>query len=131
MARYAFILALLAALAAPAAAQAPADAAAPADAEGIEMPELIGGLGTLVGRIAYPAEAEAEGVEGRVVVSFVVTETGTVEDVEVADPVHPALDEAALSAIRRARFLPAHRDGRPLRVRMALPVTFDLQEGTR
>jgi len=127
------LLGLLAA--APVAAQDAPDAAPAAglaaDTTGLAMPELVGGLGSLVRAIDYPEVAEEEGVEGRVVVSFVVTERGEVEDAEVTAPVHPALDAAALAAVERARFLPAHRDGHPVRVRLALPITFELQAGTR
>jgi TonB family protein len=132
------LLALAAATAAPAAAQPAADSLAvwegggvATDTAGLAMPELIGGLGALVRTLDYPREAEAAGAEGRVVVSFVVTEEGTVEEAEVTAPVHPALDQAALAAVRFARFIPAHRDGRPIRVRLALPITFDLPAGTR
>jgi TonB family protein len=133
-----FISLLAAACAVPAAAQsdppqAPASeqadaatAAAESDTAGIEMPELIGGLGSIAGDVTYPPIAQVAGAEGRVVVTFVVNEAGAVEEAEVTAPVHPALDREALAAVRRARFVPAHRAGRPLRVRMALPVTFEL-----
>src|SRR5690606_37343484 len=129
-------LALLA-LAAPAAAQEPDSLAlweeggVEADPSELAMPELIGGLDALVRGLDYPEEAEAAGAEGRVVVAFVVTEEGAVEEAEVTAPVHPALDRAALAAVRFARFIPAHRGGTPVRVRLALPITFDLPEGTR
>jgi TonB family protein len=132
-----FITLLTAAGVVPAAAQsedvpAPAEQAdaapsmAESDTADIEMPELIGGLGSIAGDVAYPPIAQVAGAEGRVVVTFVVNETGAVEEAEVTAPVHPALDREALAAVRRARFVPAHRAGRPLRVRMALPVTFEL-----
>ena len=134
MHRLAFILTLLTATAGAAGAQESADATGPAassDTAGIEMPELIGGLATIVGALNYPVTARAVGAEGRVVVTFTVTENGAVEEAEVTTPIHPALDREALAAVQRARFVPAHRAGRPLRVRMALPVTFDLFPGSR
>ncbi len=134
MRRLAFIIAMLVAGAGPVAAQgAPqeSDAVAAADTTGIEMPELIGGLGTIAGTLDYPVTAQAVGAEGRVVVTFTVTERGTVEEAEVTSTVHPALDREALAAVQRARFVPAHRDGRPMRVRMAMPVTFELPHGSR
>jgi TonB family protein len=127
--RFIIALALLLGAAAPAVAQetpSNADDATPADTAEIDMPELIGGLGSIMSDIHYPATARAAGAEGRVVVTFVVGETGGVEEAEVTSAVHPALDREALAAVRRARFVPAHRAGRPLRVRMALPVTFQL-----
>ena len=118
----------------PVAAQdlpAPPDTGLAADTSGLAMPELVGGLTSLIRAIPYPEEAESEGAEGRVVVTFVVTEEGRVEEAEVTAEAHPALDAAALAAVRRARFVPAHRDGHPVRVRLALPITFELQNGTR
>jgi TonB family protein len=101
-------------------------AAAENDTAGIAMPELIGGPGAIAGDVTYPPIAQVAGAEGRVVVTFVVNESGSVEEAEVTATVHPALDREALAAVQRARFVPAHRAGRPLRVRMALPVTFEL-----
>jgi TonB family protein len=127
--RFIIALALLAGVATPAVAQetpSTAETTAAADTAEIDMPELIGGLGSIMSDIHYPVTARAAGAEGRVVVTFVVGETGGVEEAEVTSAVHPALDREALAAVRRARFVPAHRAGRPLRVRMALPVTFQL-----
>ncbi len=128
------LLLALAFLATPAFAQDAPDGAGPrglaSDTTGLAMPELVGGLNALVRTIDYPDAAEEAGVEGRVVVSFVVTEQGEVESAEVTAEVHPDLDAAALAAVERARFVPAHRDGHPIRVRLALPITFELQQGT-
>jgi len=125
MRRAALLLLLVAVAGAPARAQ---DAVA-TDSAAIDMPELIGGLGSIASDLEYPVTAHAAGAEGRVVVAFTVTETGTVEEAEITSSVHPALDREALAAVRRARFVPAHRAGRPLRVRMELPVTFELPRG--
>lgn len=93
-----------------------------------EMPEMEGGMGALAARLVYPEEAEREGLEGRVVVTFIVDETGAVQDAEIAEGAHPLLDEAALEAVRATPFRPGLRDGAPVRVRMALPVIFSLPE---
>jgi TonB family protein len=127
--RFIIALALLTSAAGSAVAQETSQTeehAAATDTADIDMPELIGGLGSIMSDIHYPATARAAGAEGRVVVTFVVGETGGVEEAEVTAGVHPALDREALAAVQRARFVPAHRAGRPLRVRMALPVTFQL-----
>lgn len=91
-----------------------------------EMPEMEGGMGALIARLEYPEEAEKAGIEGRVVVTFIVDEAGAVQDAEVAEPAHPLLDEAALAAVRATPFRPGLKDGAPVRVRMALPVVFTL-----
>lgn len=95
-----------------------------ADGRVDKMPEIVGGLGAVVNRVVYPPEAEAAGIGGRVLVSFVVSEAGAVEAAEVVEPVHPLLDAAALAAVRATPFRPGLRDGQPVRVQMVLPITF-------
>ena len=90
-------------------------------------PRLEGGLGEFNRRLEYPVEARRKGIEGQVLVGFVVGETGGVRDVRVLRPVHPLLDEAAVEAVRRSRFAPGTVGGEPVPVRFALPVTFRLR----
>lgn len=109
------------------------DAAAPSEDAAAQgevdvMPELIGGLGKLQSRVAYPEGARRDGVEGTVVVEFVVDEAGRVTDPVVTQSPDPRLTEAALAAVRASRFTPGRHRGRPVRVRFGLPVTFRLQD---
>ncbi len=90
------------------------------------MPELIGGLRSIQEQIRYPEEARAAGVEGRVFVSFNVDEQGNVVDPEVTRGVGSGLDAEALRVVRNARFIPGEQAGQPVRVRMAIPITFSL-----
>jgi len=91
------------------------------------MPALVGGIAGLQERIVYPEFARRVGIEGRVFVRFVVNKDGTVSDVEVVRGIGGGCDEAAVEAVRQSRFTPGLQRGRPVRVRMALPVTFRLQ----
>ncbi len=100
----------------------------PEELQGVVMPELIGGLQALYEKIHYPEAAREQGIEGRVIVSFVVDETGRVRDARVVRGVHEALDQAVLQALQEVRFKPAQKDGLPVAVRMALPVVFQLGE---
>jgi TonB family protein len=88
------------------------------------MPELIGGLAGLQSRIQYPEMARRMDIEGRVFVQFVVDEQGRPSNVRVARGIGGGCDEAAVAAVRQARFTPGRQRGRPVKVRMALPVTF-------
>jgi protein TonB len=64
---------------------------------------------------SYPSTAKANGIEGTVVVKYVVTETGAVTNIQIVRG--PAeLREAVLSAMRSWRFRPAVFDGRPVAV---------------
>ena len=90
------------------------------------MPELIGGLAALQERVEYPEFARRAGIEGQVVVQFVVTETGGVVDPVVLRSPHDMLTEASIAAVRGLRFEPGREDGEAVPVRFAVPVTFRL-----
>lgn len=92
-----------------------------------EMPELIGGQQAIYNCIKYPEIARKAGVEGRVIVQFIVNEQGNVSDAQVLRGVGAGLDEEALRCIGQLKFKPGKQRGRPVRVRMSLPVIFRLQ----
>jgi protein TonB len=91
------------------------------------QPELIGGLAGLQERVEYPEFARRAGIEGQVVVQFVVDERGNVVDPVVLRSPNELLSEAALEAVRESRFTPGQQRGRPVKVRFAVPVTFRLR----
>ena len=72
----------------------------------------------------YPAELQAQGVEGTVRLIVLIDEQGnvTVEGVESAD--HPALVQLARQAVSRWQFEPPRRDGQPVRARYIQPIPF-------
>lgn len=92
-----------------------------------ESPELIGGMAALREAVEYPRIARKAGVEGRVIVQFVVEKNGNVQDPTVIRHVHSLLDKAAIEAVKQQKFKPGKQRGRPVRVQMSLPVTFTLK----
>jgi protein TonB len=64
--------------------------------------------------IAYPAQARADGVEGRLVLRLTIGADGSVSKVEVVSSVEAALDAAAIVSAKKWRFKPAMRCGRPV-----------------
>jgi protein TonB len=94
-----------------------------------ESPELIGGMAALREDVEYPRFARKAGVEGRVIVQFVVGKDGSVQDPTVIRGVHDLLDKAAVKAVKKQKFTPGKQRGRPVRVQMSLPVTFTLKGG--
>jgi periplasmic protein TonB len=64
--------------------------------------------------IAYPAQARADGVEGRLVLRLVIGADGSVSQVDVVSSVESALDAAAIVSAKKWRFKPALRCGRPV-----------------
>ena len=82
--------------------------------------------GELAGNVTYPAIAREHGIEGTVYMQAKINEKGTMVEAVVTKKVHPALDEAALDAVRKTTFTPAVLDGEPIRMRITIPIRFQL-----
>ncbi len=93
-----------------------------------KMPKLIGGMKALQSGVEYPEIARRAGIEGRVTVQFIVTETGDVEHAQVVRGIGGGADEAALEAVKQAKFEPGVQRGRPVRVQYALSINFRLSD---
>lgn len=92
------------------------------------MPQPVGGMEALAENIAYTEEAKDAGIEGRVVVRFVVDSEGNVREPEVVRGLGAGLDEAAIAALEATEWKAGKQDGEPVHVRMAFPVTFRLSD---
>ena len=97
-----------------------------------QMPSFPGGDEALMrflnSNVHYPTVAEENGIQGRVVVTFVVECDGSITDVKVAVSVDPSLDKEAVRVIKSMpRWKPGTQDGKPVRVKFTTPVTFRLQ----
>ena len=91
-----------------------------------QMPDIAGGMGAYYIHIDYPQEAIDKGIEGRLVLAFIVETDGQPTEVEVIRSLHPLCDSAAVNALRKTTFIPGRQNGRLVRVRMRLPVRFRL-----
>ncbi len=79
-------------------------------------------------KLKYPDIARENGISGKVVVKFVVDQTGKVTNVEILRGVDPALDEEALRVVRSSPpWSPGKQRGRPVKVQFVFPITFVLQ----
>jgi len=96
-----------------------------------EVPQLIGDLEGLQSRVVYPEDAKEAGIEGQVVVQFIVNAEGGVEEAVAIRSPDERLSEAALAAVRASRFEPGRQHGRAVKVRFAVPVMFRLPRGER
>jgi periplasmic protein TonB len=76
----------------------------------------------------YPEDARSRGIEGVVILQFIVDQWGRVaRDIEVLDSI-PTLDGAAIDAVRQWRFVPGRdRDGNPIKVIVRVPLKFTLE----
>ena len=81
--------------------------------------------------VAYPIALWDAGVEGATTLRVRVTEEGTVDSIEVAEPSgHAGLDSAAVSGVRRLRFEPGRLGRRPTRMWATLPILFSRRGAT-
>jgi len=97
-----------------------------------EWPEYPGGKKALQEylsrNIRYPAMAAEAGIEGQVVVSFVVNETGEIADIKLIRKVGGGCDEEALRVIgAMPKWKPGKKGGRAVKVYYLLPVSFKLR----
>jgi len=91
------------------------------------MPEPNGGMEAIYRRLKYPEIARKAGIEGRVVLQFIVDERGNVVNPTVIRGIGGGCDEAAIEAIKGVRFTPGMQRGRPVKVQFQLPIVFRLQ----
>ena len=97
-----------------------------------QMPSFPGGSDALKqylsNNVKYPVVAQENGVQGRVVVSFVVERDGSITDVKVVRSVDPSLDrEASRVVSSMPKWIPGKQNGSPVRVKYNVPVSFKLQ----
>jgi protein TonB len=97
-----------------------------------EMPHFPGGAAALKAFLSsntkYPVVAQENGVQGRVIVSFVVERDGSITDVRVVRSVDPSLDREASRVVRSMpRWSPGKQNGSAVRVKYTVPVVFRLQ----
>ena len=97
-----------------------------------ENPSFPGGQAALMQwlneNIKYPVIAAENGIQGRVIVQFVVSKTGSISDVRVVRGVDPSLDKEAVRVVSNMpNWTPGRQNGTTVNVRFTLPVTFRLQ----
>ena len=97
-----------------------------------QMPQFPGGDGELMkflrDNIVYPAMAQENNVQGKVIVQFVVTKTGAIGEVKVVRSVDRDLDKEAIRVVKSLpKFIPGKMNGQAVNVWYTLPVTFKLQ----
>lgn len=96
------------------------------------MPSFPGGQEALMkylsDNVVVPTYAEENGIQGRVVVSYVIECDGSVTDVQVVQSVHPVLDDEAIRVVKNMpKWIPGKQDGKDVSVKFSIPITFRFQ----
>jgi len=96
------------------------------------MPQFPGGeearMKYVLNNVKYPPSAKEKGIEGMVVVSFVVEKNGSISEAKVIRSVEKSLDEEAVRVIKNMpKWKPGIQNGQPVRVNLNFPVFFKLK----
>ncbi len=99
-----------------------------------ELPHPVDGMSAFYEYVSrelkYPEQARRNGIEGRVYVQFVVEKDGSLSQIEALKGIGAGCDQEAVRVLQSApAFKPGTQRGKPIRVRMQLPVTFRLNHG--
>ena len=91
-----------------------------------DMPEIIGGIGAIESKVHYTEMAKRIGVEGTIIVEAVIDKEGKVIEAKVVRNLFPDLDEISLEAVKSTLFKPGKQRGKPVKVRIDIPIKFRL-----
>jgi protein TonB len=97
-----------------------------------QLPEFPGGdvarQKFLIDNVKYPKTAKIAGLQGTVIITFIIEPDGSVSNCEVQRSVHPVLDEEALRVCKMMpNWKPGIQRGKPVRVQYRMPITFSLE----
>ncbi len=101
-----------------------------------QMPQYPGGQDAmfkfLAQNLRYPVKAQQNGVQGMVILSFIVTKTGQINSIKIVRGVDPELDNEAMRVVKTMPiWIPGKQKGENVNVKYTLPVRFALGGGTK
>jgi protein TonB len=92
-----------------------------------EMPVPIGGIKAIQEKLHYTEIAKRAGVEGIVYIEAKIDKMGNVMDTFIKKGLGAGLDEEALNAVKTTKFVPGKQRGKPVIVKLVIPIKFVLR----
>jgi protein TonB len=92
-----------------------------------ELPSPVGGLKSIQEKVHYTEIARRAGVEGTVYIQAKISKNGDVVEVKVMKGLGAGLDDEALNAVKTTKFIPGKQRGKPVNVKMTIPIKFVLR----
>lgn len=97
------------------------------------QPEFPGGMDSMYAfiqkNLIYPEKAKAEGIEGRVFITFTIEKDGSVSNVKILRGIGGGCEEAAKEVVEKMpKWKPGTQRGKPVRVQFNLPIKFELEK---
>ncbi|NDW09381.1 energy transducer TonB [Dysgonomonas sp. 520] len=98
-----------------------------------QMPDYPGGRAELMrylgDNIKYPTSAAELGIEGQVILQFVVEKNGSITDIKVVRTLDPACDKEAVRVVKSMQnWVPGRQNGQSVRVQFTLPIKYKLNK---
>ena len=92
-----------------------------------EMPKPIGGLKAIQEKVFYTEIGRRAGIGGTVYIEAIIDEEGNVINATVKKGIGGGLDEEALNAVLNTKFVPGKQRGKPVKVKLVIPIKFVLR----
>lgn len=99
-----------------------------------QQPSFPGSVNAfLASNIKYPVVAQENGIQGKIIVKFVINEKGVLTDIKLADKLYdPSLGREALRVVKAMpNWIPGQKNGKAVKVKWSFPITFRLLENTK
>lgn len=98
--------------------------------EPVQSEKLSKGAINLIKKIApiYPEEAKKEKISGKVLLDVTINEEGRVSAVKTKESAHPALEKAAIDAVKQWEYVPLQMNGKPTAVITSITINFALDK---
>ncbi len=93
-----------------------------------QPPVLIGGIQGVQKKIIYPELALKAGIEGRVIIQFVIDKQGAIINPVIVRGIGGGCDEEAIRALQASKFRPGYQRGLPVSVRYTVPISFKINK---
>jgi protein TonB len=90
------------------------------------MPEPVGGIKSIQEKVVYTEIAVLAQIEGTVIIEAVIDKEGYVIDAKIFRDIGGGLGEAALNAVLATKFSPGMQRGKPVKVKVTIPIKFVL-----
>jgi protein TonB len=91
-----------------------------------EMPQPIGGIAAIQKKVYYTEIAIRTGIKGTVTIEAVIDNEGDVIDAKIVRDIGGGLGESALAAVLATKFSPGKQRGKPVKVKVMIPIKFVL-----
>jgi len=101
-----------------------------------KIPQFPGGEKALLEYIShnlkYPVDAQEKGIQGRIIIRFVVSKFGKVENVEIVRGLYPSMDKEGVRVVSSLPdWIPGEQKGEKVSVYYTLPITYRLEGNTK